>query len=647
MKNTLEILIKTLEKDERLVVDGELLKNKVIELTNKMDADLLKLLKSEKDLKKHFFVEIDDVLVFDKQQFFDFVNNKNFLADSFTKYKNTIGLSNEEKYFSESNEVVLAWPYKDTVLEGGQSKEDAKRNEIFHNEILAPDQIDRLLDPKVFTNFKKYTTDVEEKLNGDEDIDFENENLIIKGNNLIALHSLKRKFAGKVKLIYMDPPYNTENDGFMYNDRFNHSTWLTFMNGRLKVLKDLLKEDGLIFISINDIEIGYLKVLMDEVFGRDNFFSIITWRQLHTVKNSARHFSKSTEYILVYGKSANKVGLLRKSKDKSKDYPLDEGDGKGKYKLDPLSARNKNTEYTFIFDKWNIKWEAPEGSYPRYSKETLQNMYENDEIVYKKGWKSPLAKRYLSDVQEGVPPSTHWMDDEIDVSLYDDFWDGKRVGFSSTATSELAKVLSRDAFLSPKPESLIKQILDIGTQPGDLFLDATLGSGTSVAVAHKMGRRYIGIEQMDYINDITVPRLQKVIGKPKKGNGKLIEELDYDEGGVSKDVNWQGGGSFLYCEIAEWNEDFVQKVQKAKDKKELEKIWQEMQKKSFLSHKIDIKKIDEAKSEYEELSFEDKKKFLIETLDKNYLYIPYSEIDDEEFGVSEQDKKLNKKFYKN
>lgn len=279
MKNTLEILIKTLEKDERLVVDGELLKNKVIELANKMDTGLLRLIKSEKDLKKHFFVEVDDVLVFDKQKFFDFVNNKNFLADSFTKYKNTIGLSNGEKYFSEFNEVVLAWPYKDTVLEGGQSKEDAKRNEVFHNEILAPDQIDRLLDPKVFTNFKEYTNDGEQELKGDEDIDFDNKNLIIKGNNLIALHSFKRKFAGKVKLIYIDPPYNTGNDSFKYNDRFNHSTWLTFMKNRLDVARELLVEDGAIFISIDDHEQGYLKVLADELFGRENYIGNLVWKR--------------------------------------------------------------------------------------------------------------------------------------------------------------------------------------------------------------------------------------------------------------------------------------------------------------------------------------------------------------------------------
>ena len=162
--------------------------------------------------------------------------------------------------------MVLAWPYKDCVLEGGQTKEDQKRDEIFWNETLAPDEIDRLLAPKVFTNFKKYDKNGEHALSGKEKIDFSKENLIIKGNNLLALHSLYKRFAGQVKLIYIDPPYNTGSDSFQYNDNFNHSTWLTFMKNRLEVAKDLLSTGGIIFIQIDIREQPYLKVLCDEIF---------------------------------------------------------------------------------------------------------------------------------------------------------------------------------------------------------------------------------------------------------------------------------------------------------------------------------------------------------------------------------------------
>ncbi len=652
MKNTLEILIKTLEKDERLVVDGELLKNKVIELANKMDVELLKLLKSEKELKSHFFTEVDDVLVFDKQKFFDFVNNKNFLADSFTKYKNTIGLSNGDKYFSESNEVVLAWPYKDTVLEGGQSKEDAKRNEIFHNEILAPDQIDRLLDPKVFTNFKKYTKEGEQELKGDEDVDFDNENLIIKGNNLIALHSLKRKFAGKVKLIYIDPPYNTGNDSFNYNDRFNHSTWLTFMKNRLEVARELLSDDGVIFVQCDDNEQAYLKVLMDEIFSERNLINVVCVKMSYVsgvkMSHNDKKLPKIKEYLLGYSKS-NKITVhpIYKQanwRDVISRYTqfllVDNEDPKNLDKWSSTSLSNifnqnkidtSDKEDLFVKENAHLIFRTARNNSKQIKELPNDNSFR--EIITSTGLKKIIHKG-----EEVVFASSKLVDGSF-VEPLGDIWE-------DIAINNLHNEGQVDFKLGKKPEKLIYRIIEFITDEGDLVMDFHLGSGTTAAVAHKMGRRYIGIEQMDYINDITVPRLQKVIGKPKKEVGKLIEELEYDNGGISQDVDWQGGGSFVYCEIAEWNEDFAQKVQKAKNEKELEMIWQEMQNKSFLSHKVDIKKIDETKSEYEELEFEDKKKFLIEALDKNYLYIPYSEIDDEEFEVTEQDKKLNGMFYK-
>lgn len=239
MQNLLNELTELLANDDQLVVEGKLLKNKLIELALKMDTGLIKLLLKSDNIKKHFFTDVDGVLVFDKIKFQRFVSNKQFLPDSYTAFKNKIGLVNENgDYLSESREIVLAWPYKDCVLEGGQTKEDQKRDEIFWNETLAPDEIDRLLAPKVFTGFMRYDKDGEHVLDGREKIDFANENLIIKGNNLLALHSLYKKFAGKVKLIYIDPPYNTGSDSFKYNDNFNHSTWLTFMRNRLEIAKN-------------------------------------------------------------------------------------------------------------------------------------------------------------------------------------------------------------------------------------------------------------------------------------------------------------------------------------------------------------------------------------------------------------------------
>ena len=269
MKQKLEKLLKQAD----YLIDGDLNKNKLAELARKYDARLLELLMKEDEIKNHFFSTIQEgVLVFKKDVFLQFLSNKEFLPDSFTAYKTKIGLATENgQYLSENNNVVLNFPYKDCVLEGGQTKEDSKRQEVFFNETLAPTEITRLLDDKVLTNFKRYDKDGEHEVKELND----NDNLIIKGNNLVVLHSLKKRFAGKIKMIYIDPPYNTGTDSFKYNDNFNHSTWLTFMKNRLKVSRELLKDDGVIFVQCDDNEQAYLKILMDEVFGRDCFVTTI------------------------------------------------------------------------------------------------------------------------------------------------------------------------------------------------------------------------------------------------------------------------------------------------------------------------------------------------------------------------------------
>ena len=306
----LEELKSLLEKDERLVSEGEPLKNRIVELALKLDKDLIKLLLSNTRIREHFFTEVDKILVFDKEKFMKFIDNKEFLPDSYTAFKNKIGLTADGNYIAKSKEVVLSWPYKDCVLEGGQEKTAEKRKENFYNEILAPDEIDRLLDPKVFTNFKRIDAKGDHKVKEIKPTD----NLIIKGNNLLVLHSLKKRFAGKVKLIYIDPPYNTGNDEFKYNDNFNHSTWLTFMKNRLEVAKELLRDDGAIFVQCDDNEQAYLKVLCDEVFGRENFISDIAVRSSTPsgIKTAHREKTiiKQRDSILVFAK--NKTNLTFK-----------------------------------------------------------------------------------------------------------------------------------------------------------------------------------------------------------------------------------------------------------------------------------------------------------------------------------------------
>ncbi|MEE8390975.1 MAG: site-specific DNA-methyltransferase, partial [Anaerolineae bacterium] len=314
MQNLLDDLKELFQQDDRLMVENSLLKSRIIELALKLDGDLIKLLLSHPRLRQHFFVEVAGVVVFDKEKFLQFVSNKAFLPDSYTAFSNKIGLTDDggRTYLSRHGDVVLAWPYKDCVLEGGQTKEDAKRDEVFWNMTLAPDDIDRLLDPKVLTNFRRIDAGGEHTATEIADSD----NLIIKGNNLLALHSLLPRFRGRVKLIYIDPPYNTGSDSFGYNDHFNHSTWLTFMRNRLEAARELLRKDGVIWISIDDNEVHYLKVLADEIFGSSNFmtFFYIQVRYANKTLVEDMDYQKLIETILVYRKS-EKGRLIKEEVD--------------------------------------------------------------------------------------------------------------------------------------------------------------------------------------------------------------------------------------------------------------------------------------------------------------------------------------------
>lgn len=272
--NYYDSLIALLKQDSRFFTEsGILLRNAVYEAAMQMDAELIKLLLTDDVIKAQFFTDIDGVLVFDKVGFGWVINNRQFLPDSYTRYKNKIGLADEHgDLISQSGNVELVFPYKDCVLEGGQTKDDQKRSEIFYNVMLAPNEIDRMLYPKSFCNAKRYTADgmtrISELLSGD--------NLVIKGNNLLSLSSLLAKYERSIKCIYIDVPYNTGNDNFGYNDKFNHSSWLTFMKNRLELAHRLLRKDGTIAISVDNYEIAYLLVLLDEIFGKENRKNIIT-----------------------------------------------------------------------------------------------------------------------------------------------------------------------------------------------------------------------------------------------------------------------------------------------------------------------------------------------------------------------------------
>ena len=604
---------------EEFVVNGALNKNKLSELARKYDSRLLNLLMKEENVRNHFFTTLEDgVLVFKKDVFLQFLNNKEFLPDSYTAYKTKIGLGNDNgDYISENNDVVLNFPYKDCILEGGQTKEDAKRQELFFNKSLAPNEINRLLDNKVFTNFKRYDKDGEHEVENIEDTD----NLIIKGNNLIALHSLKKRYAGKVKLIYIDPPYNTGKDSFNYNDHFNHSTWLTFIKNRLEAAWNVLADDGTIWISIDDYETHYLKVLADTIFGRENFLNEVIWQRAYAPVNLKKTFSRSHDTILVYAKnnsSEKELNKLPRDEEANSRYKNPDNDSRGVWQSDNLSVGPavESNIYEIITPSGRSVF-PPEGYSWRLNKERFKE-YLNDNRIWfgEDGNNVPRIKRFLSEVKDGVVAQT--------------LWTYKEVGHNQDAKKEIKNLFDgQAAFGTPKPEKLIQRIIQLGSEEGDLILDFFMGSGTTQAVAHKMNRQYIGIEQMDYIETVSVERLKKVIAG--------------EQGGISKDVEWQGGGSFVYCELKNDAQDFLNKVKNALSSEELVELLDQVKKSSFLSYRVEAKKLH--KEEFIKLSLFEQKQLLVELIDHNNLYVNYCDIDDVNNNISEKEKQLNKMFY--
>lgn len=498
--------------------EGNLDIHTILESIESIDTELIKVLKNDEKAKETFFTQVEDIYILNQNRLIEFFALNDYMKNgSYTSYTNKIGLVRKDSFIKKFDDVVLAFPHKDCVLEGGQTKDDDKSKEVFYNEIIASDEIDRLFEPKVLTNIKRYSKDGVE----DNPMIQDDDNLIIKGNNLIALHSLKKKYAGQVKLIYIDPPYNTGNDSFKYNDNFNHSTWLTFMKNRLEIAREFLSDDGNIIIQIDWNESHYLKILLDEIFGKYNFLNEIIWHYEKWTSNS-KNLQKNHDNIFVYSKNKgqHKFNLIKEITDNLKD----------KYEKGYLFGGGGGSTGLVVYDK---------------NKPEVKKLIESGKytVVYAE--------------TEGKPLSDVW-----------------KIPFINPVAKE------RIGFNSQKLEVLLKRLLEVFSNENDLIMDFHLGSGTTCAVAHKMGRKYIGIEQMDYIENISVERLKKVV--------------DGEQGGISKAVNWQGGGSFIYAELKQ----------------------------------IDTFKNCEVKS-----------------LNTNMQYLPIDEIEDEEYSISKEEIVINKAFY--
>ena len=663
------------EKNGLLDENGEIKKWVIMEKARIYDNDLIKLLLKNERLKSEFFKKIDETTIFLQEKFCDFLELKSFMSDSFTSFKNKIGLTNGNKFISKDSHVVLNFPYKDCVLEGGASHDDDKGKEIFFNEILARDEITQLFNPKVLTNFKRVQSINQSiKFNRDENINLSRglpkdtitDNLLIKGNNLLALHSLKKEFAGRVKLIYIDPPYNTGNDSFKYNDSFNHSTWLVFMKNRLEIARELLKDDGVIFVQCDDNEQAYLKVLMDEIFGRENFISCVTCKVKSAggLTTDTEMFFDCAEYLIVYSKFTeklqyntikiqtetinshsktakqynsiiNNIDFSKKEfvtkKDEISYYKIP----KGSFNIETLPIKTMSEKDFFKKRNEIFRLTALSGGIGKKIKRHIENFTNNDDLflfeyVPSKGRDKGKLSQYMLYKSQTVTMLNKLIhiDNNKQVIV-------KLEPISNIITDDLWQGISNEGQIkfknAKKPESLIKRIIQISTQENDIVLDFFAGSGTTAAVAMKMNRQFIAIEQMDYIETITKERLKKVI--------------EGEQGGISRALGWQGGGEFVYFELKKHNELFKEKILKAKNKREMLEIFKEIDKNAFLNYKVDMREFYEDINKFEALSLEEQKWRLNEFLDKNQLYVNLSSINDADFEISDDEKKASVSFY--
>lgn len=664
IRNTLEHF------GDKYFIDGNLNKSKVIQDLDRYDKDLLEAIISNETIKENFTIDINGNIVIQTNKLIELFEADEYWQDSYTKYSKKIGLTSNGKFIDESTDIVLDFPYKDTVLKASMSKEDTDKNDLrpdepFLNEVIAKEEIDVLLDKKILVNAKMYSKDSVEIINSFN----ENDNLIIKGNNLLVLHTLKERYRGRVKLIYLDPPYffnnKNQDDSFQYNSNFKLSTWLTFMKNRLEIAEELMSENSFMAIQMNDEGIHYLKVLADSIFGRENLMNFISVKMSEPTGVKMKHVNqrlpKLKENILIYKKGTPLIKPVSKPKEnwdseyktflenftkedylfireveENKNRTLDDIAKVDRIlsKVNMVNVNNVIKDYgidegkkeEFLYDNAYriVRTASMTGGSKNVAdkkKETIEKEIQAFSIV------SPQNELYL--IVNGYNSNTDsprikilFAEKYLTVNV-GDFWsDIKTTGLDNEGTIEFLN--------GKKPEKLINRLIEMCTDKNDIVLDFFMGSATTQAVAHKMNRQYIGIEQMDYINTVSVPRLQKVI--------------EGEQGGISKEVEWQGGGSFVYVELMEKNRGFLKAIKDAKSHNELQKIFNFMLEEAEIDFKVDLEKVKET---LHKLSLDNQKRTLIKIIDKNQLYYNYSEIDDENVRdlISDNDYAFNKSFY--
>ena len=628
-KNIFEIVEDVLKTREKYVSeDNKLLKAIVYSDVMTMNNELLTLLLSNEQIKERFFENVNGTLVFDKQKFAWFIESKEFLPDSYTRYTNKIGLTHNGDFISKSNDVVLDFPYKDCVLEGGQDKEDQKRKEIFYNETIASDEISKMLAPKVFTNAKRYTKDgIEENITFDE-----NDNLIIKGNNLIALSSLLKRYEGKVKCIYIDPPYNTNNDTnntFKYNNNFNHSTWLTFIKNRLEIAKKLLiPNEGAMIIAIDENEQAYLGVMLDEVFPEYENHMITIIHNPRGVQGT--NFSYTNEFLYFIIPKGKKTIQNRKLDEEEIEFsPL------RNWGSESLRTDAKNCFYPILVKNGEIIGfgdVVQDDIHPKANEISGDIIYIYPVDISKVERKWRYARNSVDSIRHLLRVFNR-KDGILDIEIGKDFgqyktvWFDKKYDANAYGKQWLNKLVDDKSFSFPKSIYAVKEAIFsiVSNDKKAIILDFFGGSGTSAEAVSMINslddgnRKFIIIEQMDYIRSITRERI------------------------INSTVN-DKNATTVYCELLENASTLIEKIQAASEETIYE-IKNEIYSDERIVPYITREELNKADAEFENLSFEEKKKSLISLVDKNKLYVNYSDMDDQTFNVIEEDKRFAKSFY--
>jgi adenine-specific DNA-methyltransferase len=627
LQNLFQDLQRILATNPNFLVDDVLSKDKVAESALSLEPELLEMLLNDETLKKHFFEKSGSVYVFDKVKFQKFILNKDFLPNNYTSFRNKVGLVTDDEYITESDEVVLVWPYKDTVLEGGQDKDDAKRTEIFWNLTLAPDQISRLLSPKALKNIQKF--DSKGEVVKVEEIT-ENDNLLIKGNNLLTLHTLKEKYRNKVKLIYIDPPYNpdSKNNTFTYNNAFNRSTWLTFMKNRLEVAREFMANDGSLIVAIDENEQAHLGVLLKEMF-RDYEVHCITI--VHNPRGvQGTNFSYTHEYAFFV------IPRGRKSIS-STTIEEDEVDWSNlrNWGAESERADAKNCFYPVIVENGEIVGFGdvePDNSHPsqNVTKGNQIYVYPIDVNGIERKWR--YARQSVDAISGMLKAKQTGKRIEIEIGktfgTYKTVWQNKKYDANVYGSQILKDLVPNSEFLFPKSLWNVYDCISavVGEDKDAIVMDFFGGSGTTAHAVLELNksdggnRRFILCEQMDYVETVTKERIRQVI---------LRNGLD----------------SFIYAELADANEEFVQKIKTSKSLDELSRIWTEMQERAFLSHRATSNIQASISENLHSLDKNEFATFLLEILDHNMLYVPFTEIDDEQYGLDPETRRLNKKMF--